>query len=45
MNPRGRSRELGAGKDKVILHPGWDSPETDAEIEEMFDVLKESDDS
>ena len=25
---------LGAGKDKVILRPGWDSPETDAEIAE-----------
>ncbi len=36
---------LGAGKDKVILYPGWDSPETDAEIEEMFDVLKETDDA
>jgi hypothetical protein len=28
---------------KVKLQPGWDSPEADAEIMEMFDVLKESD--
>lgn len=35
---------LGTGKGKVILRPGWDSPETDAEIEAMFDVLKETDD-
>ena len=41
--PRKKPR-LGAGVGKVILHPGWDSPETDAEIEAMFDVLKESDD-
>ena len=43
--PARKKPRLGAGKDKVILHPGWDSPETDAEIEAMFDVLKESDDS
>jgi prevent-host-death family protein len=33
--------KLGTGAGKVVLHPGWDSPETDAEIEEMFEVLKE----
>jgi prevent-host-death family protein len=43
--PARKKPRLGAGKDKVILHPGWNSPETDAEIEAMFDVLKESDDS
>src|SRR5262249_61287834 len=41
--PRKKIR-LGAWKDKAILRPGWDSPETDAEIEAMFDVLKETDD-
>ena len=35
---------LGTGAGKVVLHPGWDSPETDAEIEAMFDVLKETSD-
>ena len=33
---------LGTGAGHVVLHPGWDSPETDAEIEAMFDVLKET---
>jgi prevent-host-death family protein len=35
--------KLGTGKDKVKFQPGWGSPETDAEIVEMFDVLKEPD--
>lgn len=39
--PRRKPR-LGTGKDKIILRPGWDSPETDAEIEATFDVLKET---
>ena len=39
-----RKPQLGLWKDKVILRPGWDSPETDAEIEAMFDVLKDVDD-
>ncbi len=43
--PPRRKPRLGAGKDKIILRPGWDSPETDAEIEDMFDVLKETDDA
>lgn len=43
--PPRRKPRLGAGKDKVILRPGWDSPETDAEIEGMFEVLKETDDA
>lgn len=43
--PTRKKPRLGAGKDKIVLHPGWDSPETDAEVEAMFEVLKESDDS
>jgi antitoxin (DNA-binding transcriptional repressor) of toxin-antitoxin stability system len=27
---------LGTWKDKIVLHPGWDSPETDAEIEALM---------
>jgi prevent-host-death family protein len=42
--PRKKPR-LGAWKDKVVLKPGWDSPETDDEIEAMFDVLKDSEDT
>jgi prevent-host-death family protein len=42
--PVRKKPRLGAWKDKVVLRPGWDSPETKAEIEAMFDVLKESDD-
>ncbi len=34
---------FGTGRNKIVLHPGWDSPETDAEIEAMFEVLDESD--
>jgi prevent-host-death family protein len=34
---------LGTGAGKIILQPGWDSPEADAEIMDMFDVLKETD--
>ena len=33
--PRKKPR-LGTGKDKVVLRPGWDSPETDAEIEALM---------
>lgn len=33
--------KLGTGAGKVVLHPGWDSPEADAEVEAMFEVLKE----
>jgi prevent-host-death family protein len=33
--------KLGTGKGKVVLQPGWDSPEADAEIEAMFEVLNE----
>jgi prevent-host-death family protein len=42
--PVRKKPRLGAWKDKVILRPGWDSPETDAEIEAMFKVPNESDD-
>ncbi len=35
--------KLGMWEGKIKFQPGWDSPETDAEIMEMFDVLKESD--
>lgn len=35
--------KLGMWAGKVKLEPGWDSPEADAEIMEMFDVLKETD--
>jgi prevent-host-death family protein len=41
--PVRKKPRLGAWKDKVVLQPGWDSPETDAEIEAMFEVLKETD--
>jgi prevent-host-death family protein len=33
--------KLGMWAGKVKFQPGWDSPEADAEIEAMFDVLKE----
>ncbi len=42
--PARKKPRLGTGKGKVILRPGWDSPETDAEIEVMFEVLNEPDD-
>jgi prevent-host-death family protein len=35
---------LGMWEGKVKFQPGWDSPETDAEIMAMFDVLKEESD-
>jgi prevent-host-death family protein len=35
--------QFGIWKGKVKFQPGWDSPEADAEIMEMFDVLKETD--
>ena len=33
---------IGMFKDKINLYPGWDSPEEDKRIEEMFEVLRES---
>jgi len=38
-----RVPKLGMWEGKVKFQPGWDSPEADAEIMEMFDVLKETD--
>ncbi len=34
--PARKKPRLGTGKGKIILRPGWDSPETDAEIEELM---------
>ena len=42
FEPARRKPRLGTGKGKVVFQPGWDSPETDAEIEAMFDVLKDT---
>jgi prevent-host-death family protein len=44
FEPARRKPRLGMWAGKIELRPGWDSEETDREIEEMFDVLKESDD-
>jgi prevent-host-death family protein len=33
----GRVPQFGAWRDKIVFKPGWDSPETNAEIEEMFE--------
>jgi len=44
LEPIRKKPRLGTGKGRVILRPGWDSPEVDAEIEAMFDVLKETTD-
>jgi prevent-host-death family protein len=43
--PKGRSGIRGRGflKGKVNLYPGWDSPEEDKKIEDMFEFLKETD--
>jgi prevent-host-death family protein len=29
--------KFGIWRDKIVFKPGWDSPETDAEIAEMFE--------
>ena len=34
--------QFGVWEGRVKFAPGWDSPEADAEIIEMFDVLKEA---
>lgn len=34
----GRGRGMWAGK--INFYPGWDSPEADKEIEDMFEALK-----
>jgi prevent-host-death family protein len=41
FEPVRKKPRLGTGRGKVVFQPGWDSPETDAGIEAMFDVLKE----
>jgi len=37
--PAPATRGRGIWKDKVNLYPGWDSPEEDKKIEEMFEDL------
>lgn len=44
FEPVRKKPRLGMWEGKAELRPGWDSPETDAEIEAMFEVLKESSD-
>jgi prevent-host-death family protein len=39
LSRRGR----GTWKGKINLYPGWDSPEEDKKIEEMFEALREAD--
>jgi prevent-host-death family protein len=39
--PWDRKRGRGFLKGKVNLYPGWDSPEEDKKIEEMFEFLRE----
>jgi antitoxin (DNA-binding transcriptional repressor) of toxin-antitoxin stability system len=36
-SPPRRKPRLGLLKDAIKVKPGWDSPETDAEIQAMFD--------
>ena len=36
-----RTRGRGMWKGKVNLYPGWDSPEEDKKIEEMFEALQD----
>jgi len=35
--PARKKPRLGTGKGQIVLQPGWDSPEVDAEIEAMFE--------
>ena len=37
----GGLRGRGSWKGKVNLYPGWDSPEDDKRIQDMFECLKE----
>lgn len=37
FEPARKVPQFGTWRDKIVLHPGWDSPETDAEIEAMFE--------
>ena len=41
--PRTPLRGRGFLKGKVNLYPGWDSPEEDKKIEDMFEFLNEPD--
>jgi prevent-host-death family protein len=43
VTPKSSHPGLGRGflKGKVNLYPGWDSPEEDKKIEEMFEALHE----
>ena len=34
--PARKKPKLGTGKGKIVLHPDWDSPETNAEIEALM---------
>jgi prevent-host-death family protein len=37
FEPARKKPRLGTGIGKIVLSPGWDSAETDAEIEAMFE--------
>jgi prevent-host-death family protein len=39
--PKSSNRGRGLWKGKLNLYPGWDSPEEDKKIEDMFEVLRE----
>jgi prevent-host-death family protein len=39
--PKSANRGRGLWKGKLNLYPGWDSPEEDKKIEDMFEVLRE----
>ena len=41
VKPTGGLRGLGIWKGKVNLYEGWDSPEEDKKIEDMFEFLQE----
>jgi len=41
--PAAKNRGRGSWKGKVNLYPGWDSPEEDKKIEDMFEFLHEED--
>jgi prevent-host-death family protein len=44
FEPARKMPRLGMWADKVVLQPGWDSEETDREIEAMFYADEGSDD-
>jgi prevent-host-death family protein len=43
FKPVTTERGRGCLEGKVNLYPGWDSPEEDKKIEDMFEFLKEPD--